>query len=75
MMIIYILQRLWLAPPPDEPATEGRGIKLLEGIIEVVDGTIRFVANTISFIRIAAFAFGTMSIPRTCDPSRSNTKF
>ena len=29
---------------------------MLEGIIEVVDGTIRFVANTISFIRIAAFA-------------------
>ena len=29
---------------------------MLEGVIEVVDGTIRFVANTISFIRIAAFA-------------------
>ncbi len=56
MVVIYILQRLWLAPPPAEPATEGRGIRLLEGIIEVVDGTIRFVANTISFIRIAAFA-------------------
>jgi V/A-type H+-transporting ATPase subunit I len=56
MIIIYILQRLWLAPPPPEAVTEGRGIRLLEGIIEVVDGTIRFVANTISFIRIAAFA-------------------
>jgi V/A-type H+/Na+-transporting ATPase subunit I len=53
---IYVLQRLWLAPPPAEAATEGAGIRLLEGIIEVVDGTIRFVANTISFIRIAAFA-------------------
>jgi V/A-type H+-transporting ATPase subunit I len=56
MGMIYILQRLWLAPPPAEAVTEGRGIRLLEGIIEVVDGTIRFVANTISFIRIAAFA-------------------
>ncbi|MEJ2671680.1 MAG: V-type ATPase 116kDa subunit family protein [Deltaproteobacteria bacterium] len=56
MVIIYILQRLWLAPPPAEAAAEGRGIRLLEGIIEVVDGIIRFVANTISFIRIAAFA-------------------
>ena len=56
MGIIYILQRLWLAPPPAEPVTEGAGTRLLEGIIEVVDGTIRFVANTISFIRIAAFA-------------------
>jgi len=53
---IYILQRLWLAPPQAEAATEGVSIRLLEGIIEVVDGTIRFVANTISFIRIAAFA-------------------
>jgi V/A-type H+/Na+-transporting ATPase subunit I len=56
MLIVYILQRLWLAPPPGEAAVEGRGIRFLEGIIEVVDGTIRFVANTISFIRIAAFA-------------------
>lgn len=56
MVVIYILQDLWLAPPQPEAATEGRGIRLLEGIIEVVDGTIRFVANTISFIRIAAFA-------------------
>jgi V/A-type H+-transporting ATPase subunit I len=56
MGIIYILQRLWLAPPPAEAGTEGVGMRLLEGIIEVVDGTIRFVANTISFIRIAAFA-------------------
>ena len=56
MGVIYILQRLWLAPPPAETVTEGAGIRLMEGIIEVVDGTIRFVANTISFIRIAAFA-------------------
>jgi V/A-type H+-transporting ATPase subunit I len=56
MGIIYILQRLWLAPPQAEASTEGVSIRLLEGIIEVVDGTIRFVANTISFIRIAAFA-------------------
>jgi V/A-type H+/Na+-transporting ATPase subunit I len=56
MGVIYMLQRLWLAPPPGETVTEGAGIRLLEGIIEVVDGTIRFVANTISFIRIAAFA-------------------
>jgi V/A-type H+-transporting ATPase subunit I len=56
MGIIYILQRLLLAPPQEEVPVEGRGLRLLEGIIEVVDGTIRFVANTISFIRIAAFA-------------------
>ncbi len=56
MGIIYVLQRLWLAPPPAEAATEGRGIRLLEGFIEVVDGAIRFVANTVSFIRVAAFA-------------------
>jgi V/A-type H+-transporting ATPase subunit I len=55
MLVIFILQRLWLAPPAEAP-TEGLGLRLLEGIIEVVDGTIRFVANTISFIRIAAFA-------------------
>ena len=56
MLIVYVLQRLLLAPSPAEAATEGWAFKLLEGIIEVVDGTIRFVANTISFIRIAAFA-------------------
>ena len=56
MGTIYVLQRLWLAPPRAEAITEGTGIRLLEGVIEVVDGTIRFVANTISFIRIAAFA-------------------
>jgi len=56
MGIIYILQRLWLAPPQGEGPVEGTGMRLLEGIIEVVDGTIRFVANTISFVRIAAFA-------------------
>jgi len=56
MGTIYVLQRLWLAPPQAEAITEGTGIRLLEGVIEVVDGTIRFVANTISFIRIAAFA-------------------
>jgi V/A-type H+-transporting ATPase subunit I len=54
--VIYIFQRLWRAPPSAETVTAGAGIRLLEGIIEVVDGTIRFVANTISFIRIAAFA-------------------
>jgi V/A-type H+/Na+-transporting ATPase subunit I len=54
--VIYVLQRLWLAPPPAEAGTGGVGVRVLEGIIEVVDGTIRFVANTISFIRIAAFA-------------------
>jgi V/A-type H+-transporting ATPase subunit I len=53
---LVLLQRLWLAPPEKGPAGEGRGLKLLEGAIEVVDGTVRYVANTISFIRIAAFA-------------------
>ncbi len=56
VIVVFILQRLWLAPAATEPSPDGLGLKLLEGIIEVVDGTIRFVANTISFIRIAAFA-------------------
>lgn len=41
---------------PGPPLTEGKGLRLLEGAIEVVDGTVRYVANTISFVRIAAFA-------------------
>jgi V/A-type H+-transporting ATPase subunit I len=51
----FIFQRLRL-PPPAAPRVEGRGFQILEGVIEVVDGTVRYVANTISFIRIAAFA-------------------
>jgi V/A-type H+-transporting ATPase subunit I len=51
----FIFQRLRL-PPEAAPRVEGRGFQLLEGVIEVVDGTVRYVANTISFIRIAAFA-------------------
>ena len=31
-------------------------MQILEGAIEAIDGTIRYVANTISFIRISAFA-------------------
>ena len=54
--VIFLWQRLRLAPVPAAAAAEGRGLRLLEGVIEVVDDTIRFVANTISFIRIAAFA-------------------
>jgi len=53
---VFVLQRLWLAPPKVGSPAEGWSLKILEGVIEVVDGTIRFVANTISFIRIAAFA-------------------
>ncbi len=56
MGAVFVLQRLWLAPPKAESAGEGWVLRILEGVIEVVDGTIRFVANTISFIRIAAFA-------------------
>ncbi len=52
----FVLQRLWLAAPGEEVPAEGLGMRLLEGLIEVVDGTMRFVANTFSFIRIAAFA-------------------
>lgn len=51
----FIFQRLRL-PAPTAPRVEGRGFQILEGVIEVVDGTVRYVANTISFIRIAAFA-------------------
>jgi V/A-type H+-transporting ATPase subunit I len=53
---IFVLQRLWLAPPKTESPVAGWSLRILEGVIEVVDGTMRFVANTISFIRIAAFA-------------------
>jgi len=53
---IFVLQRLWLAPPQTESPVAGWSLRILEGVIEVVDGTMRFVANTISFIRIAAFA-------------------
>lgn len=52
---LLIFQRLRL-PPEAGPTPGGRGLQLLEGGIEAVDGTIRYLANTISFIRIAAFA-------------------
>lgn len=53
---LFIWQRLRL-PSPEVPAPrEGAGLQLLEGAIEVIDGTVRYVANTISFIRISAFA-------------------
>ncbi len=56
LVTLFILQRLRAAPGKPHPEAEGRGLRFLEGAIEVVDGTIRYVANTISFIRIAAFA-------------------
>jgi len=56
LIILFIVQRLRVKPEKARPQGEGRGLHLLEGAIEVVDGTVRYVANTISFIRIAAFA-------------------
>ncbi|MEJ2091479.1 MAG: V-type ATPase 116kDa subunit family protein [Syntrophobacterales bacterium] len=56
LLSLFILQRLRVKPEKARPQAEGRGLHLLEGAIEVVDGTVRYVANTISFIRIAAFA-------------------
>ncbi len=53
---LFIVQRLRAEPEKARPRGEGLGMQLLEGAIEVVDGTVRYVANTISFIRIAAFA-------------------
>lgn len=53
---LFVLQRF--RTEPERPGAQGGGVgmRLLEGAIEVVDGTVRYVANTISFIRIAAFA-------------------
>lgn len=52
---LFIYQRL--RSKPEKPAgREAPGLQILESAIEVVDGTVRYVANTISFIRIAAFA-------------------
>jgi V/A-type H+-transporting ATPase subunit I len=55
MSALFIGQRL-LIPKENHPQVEGRGLQILEGGIEIVDDTVRYVANTISFIRIAAFA-------------------
>ncbi len=56
LISLFIIQRLRAEPEKPGPRAEGLGLQILEGAIEVVDGTVRYVANTISFIRIAAFA-------------------
>jgi V/A-type H+-transporting ATPase subunit I len=53
---LFIWQRLRLPSPEVQAKKEGWGLQILEGAIEVIDGTVRYVANTISFIRISAFA-------------------
>jgi V/A-type H+-transporting ATPase subunit I len=53
---LFVWQRLRLPAPEVQTRKEGLGLQLLEGAIEVIDGTVRYVANTISFIRISAFA-------------------
>jgi V/A-type H+-transporting ATPase subunit I len=53
---LFVWQRLRLPAPEVQTWKEGLGLQLLEGAIEVIDGTVRYVANTISFIRISAFA-------------------
>lgn len=55
MGVFYVFLRLRRPPAPEHPGG-GRSLLLLEGAIEVVDSTVRYVANTISYIRIAAFA-------------------
>jgi V/A-type H+-transporting ATPase subunit I len=54
----FLLAAKWRRPPATAAPTAepGRGLRVLEGAIEVVDGTVRYVANTISFVRLAAFA-------------------
>jgi len=56
LIALFIIQRLRAEPEKARPRAEGVGMQILEGAIEMVDGTVRYVANTISFIRIAAFA-------------------
>ena len=53
---LFIWQRLRLSVSGVKTQKEGWGLQILEGAIEAIDGTIRYVANTISFIRISAFA-------------------
>jgi V/A-type H+-transporting ATPase subunit I len=53
---LFIWQRLRLSASGAKTQKEGWGLQILEGAIEAIDGTIRYVANTISFIRISAFA-------------------
>jgi V/A-type H+-transporting ATPase subunit I len=56
IVALFIWQRLRIPSPEVQATKEGLGLRLLEGAIEVVDGTVRYVANTISFVRISAFA-------------------
>lgn len=53
---LFIWQRLRLSVSGAKTQKEGWGLQILEGAIEAIDGTVRYVANTISFIRISAFA-------------------
>lgn len=53
---LFIWQRLRVSISEVKTQKEGWGLQILEGAIEAIDGTIRYVANTISFIRISAFA-------------------
>jgi V/A-type H+-transporting ATPase subunit I len=58
LLVVLLVAAKWRHPATAEVpvAEEGRGLRVLEGAIEVVDGTVRYVANTISFVRLAAFA-------------------
>ncbi len=62
LMIIMILHRplyrlIFRKEHPSRLSRQaGFGTELLESIVELFDDLIRFVANTVSFIRIAAFA-------------------
>jgi len=53
---IFIWQRLRLSAAKIQTQQEGPGLQILEGAIEAIDGTVRYIGNTISFIRISAFA-------------------
>ena len=43
-------------PVPGRPSPPGVGITLLESLIEVADDLLRYLGNTVSFVRVAAFA-------------------
>ncbi len=50
-----LLKRLLHEEAP-RPAPSGAGISLLESFIEVMDDLLKYLANTVSFVRVAAFA-------------------
>lgn len=61
LVILMVVQRplwqWWQQHRNKTPAAKiGWGTAILEGIIEIFDDLLQFIANTVSFIRVAAFA-------------------